>query len=76
MSRAFTRAQIDTMGPQELAANADAINAWAAAGAVEGQAPPTPATTFTVEQLQAMSAEEMAVNIDAVNASLRGHGAA
>jgi hypothetical protein len=76
MSRAFTRAEIEAMRPDELAANADAISAWAAAGAVDGQAPMPlkrpEGHQFTRAEVEAISRrpEEFEANRDAVNAWL------
>lgn len=72
MSRAFTRADLAGMRQEDVAAQLDDVNAWVAAGAVDGQGPPAAPTSFTSEQLRTMTAEEMAANIDAVNASLGG----
>ncbi|RZU31158.1 hypothetical protein [Blastococcus saxobsidens] len=74
MSRAFTRAELDAMGPQELADNADAISAWAAAGAVDGQAPPDikrpDGHVFTREELSTLTVAEFDANADAIHRQL------
>lgn len=70
MSRAYTRAQLAAMRPDDLAAQADEINEWAAAGAVDGRPPPERPERLTVEQVAAMTPEQVAANLDAVNASL------
>lgn len=78
--KAFTRAQIEAMRPEELAADLDDINSWVAAGAVDGQAPGPlkrpEGHQFTRAEVEAISRrpEEFEANRDAINAQLAAGG--
>lgn len=78
MSRAFTRAQVEAMSPEEVAANLDDINAWVEAGAVDGQAPlelkRPDGHVFTRAEIAAMSPEAVVANTEAISGQLAAGG--
>ncbi len=72
--RAFTRSELNAMRQEDLAERIDEVNAWAAAGAIDGQAPPEAKREFTRAELLAMSPDQAAANIDAINAQVAAGG--
>lgn len=80
MGRAFTRAQLAGMRQEDAAAQVDDINAWAAAGAVDGQAPVSlrrpDGHRFTAAEISAMPVAEFEANKDLIDGWLAAGGAA
>lgn len=78
MSRAFTRAEVAAMTPDQVAANLADVNEWVGAGQPEGQAAPSlrrPAGhTFTAAEVSAMGQAEFEANRDLIDAWLAAGG--
>lgn len=78
MGRAFTRAQVAAMGPDELQTNLADINAWTTAGAIDGQAPADlrrpEGHVWTRPEVEALTQAELEANLDAINEQLSAGG--
>lgn len=74
MARAFTRAQLAAMSPEEMAAQVDEVNEWLAAGGIDGQAPPPlkrpEGHQFTRAEIDSMTPEAVVANTDAISLQL------